>query len=353
MPIAAETIDDLVASTLTSYGKPNFGMIAQDLPNYIVMNQMLRKGAVKLDASQTMSHILQVTQSDTASDVGLFDDDALSVQDNLKTIEVPWRNTTNNFIYDVREKQLNGSPEQLVDLIASRRMDMMLGLAEHLERQFWKAPTSSSDDTTPWGIQYWLKLAADGEGRGFNGDDISGFSSGPGGLSSDTYRKWAHYNAEYDAFTDDDFAAEMRRAYRACYFQSPIKTLANDGAQGHRYKLFTGEETIEGLISMARAQNDNIGRDIAAFDDTVTFKRLPFQYVPQIDIEWATSGAKYPVFGIDTKHLKVAVHSKNNFRQTGPETVAGKHNVRAVFIDLSWNIMCDDRRRQFVLNRTP
>jgi len=347
MSIAAEAIDDLVKSTLESLPDPNFGMIAQDLPQYVVMNQLLRKDAIKFNSTENMTHKLMVDQSRTAEHVGLYADDDLSVQDNLQNVVVPMRHTTNNFIYDVTERAMNEGPEQIVDLIGTRRVDMMLGLAEKLEQSFWKAPSSSSDVITPWGIKYWLKPAT--SSRGFNGGDITGFSSGPGGLSSNTYTKWKHYNAVYDAFTDTDLAAELRRAYRACRFISPVKTLSNDGAQGSRYKLFCGEEVVEGLITMARAQNDSIGRDLAAYDGTVTFKRLPFQYVPQIDIEW--SSTSYPIFMLDTKHLKVMVHSKNNFRETGPDPVSGKHNVRAVFTDLTWNIMCTDRRRQAWINR--
>jgi len=349
MAIAAETIDDLVKSTLEDFPDPNFGMIAQDLVQYIVMNQMLRRDAVKFNGTEQMKHNLMVDQSRTAEHVGLYADDALSVQDNLQRIAVPWRNTTNNFIYDVTEEAMNRGPQQLVDLIATRRIDMMLGLAEKLEQSFWQAPDDSTDDITPWGVKYWMKPAT--SGRGFNGGDITGFSSGPGGLSSNTYEKWKHYNAVYDSFTDEDLASELRRAFRACSFQSPVKTVSNDGAQGFRYKLFCGEEVIEGLIAMARAQNDNIGRDIAAFDGTVVFKRLPFQYVPQLDVEFTT--ATNDIFMLDTKHFKVNIHTKNNFRQTGPEMVSGKHNVRAVYTDLTWNLMMTDRRRQAWINRVP
>jgi len=348
MPLAAEQIDDLVAATLQTFGSPSFGMIAQDLPDYPIMNQMLKKGAVKLSASQTLEHLLMVKQSKNARHVGLYADDALAVQDNIKKINGYWRNTTNNFIYDVKERDFNGTPEQIVDLVWTREMDMLLGLAEKMELSFWQKPTDSTDDITPWGIQYWLKLAT--SGRGFNGGDITGFTAGPAGLASDTYTKWKHYNAVYSNFTDDDFAEEMRRAFRACSFQSPVTGAGKDdaAAQG-RYKIMSGEEVQEGLIKMARAQNDNIGTDIAAYDGGVTFKRLGVQYVPAIDQVWTSTA--YPVFMLDTAHMKVAMNSKNNFRMTGPQPVPGKHDVRAVFCDVTWNLWCTDRRRQAVLNR--
>lgn len=346
--MSPEQLQDLVTATLQSFGKPSFGLIAQQMTDYVMMNQMLEKNSVKLSASQDLEHILMVSQSKNAKHVGLFADDSFAVQDNLKKTNVYWRHTTNNFIYDVMEKAFNGTPEQIVDLIWTRRIDMLLGLAELMELAFWGKPTDSTDEETPWGIQYWLKLAT--SGAGFNGGDITGFAAGPGGLSSDTYTNWKHYNAVYSAFSDDDLSEAMRRAFRAINFQSPVTSAAKDDAAAMgRYKILSGEEVQEGLIKIARAQNDNIGTDLAAYDGSVTFKRLPVQYVPSIDQVW--TGTEYPVFMLDTAHLKVCMHSAQNFKETGPDPVPGKHNVRAVHTDVTWNIQCTDRRRQAVINR--
>lgn len=348
MALSPEQIQDLVITTLQTFGRPSFGCIAQDMPDYVMMNQMLEAGSVKLSASQDLEHTLMVQQSKNARNVGLYADDAFAVQDNIKKINVYWRHTTNNFIYDIMEKAFNGTPEQIVDLIWTRRLDMLLGLAEHMELAFWGKPSSSADDETPWGIQYWLKLAT--SGAGFNGGDITGFTAGPGGLASDTYTKWKHYNAVYSAFADDDLSKEMRSAYRACNFKSPVSSAGKDDAASMaRYKILSGEAVQEGLIKIARAQNDNIGTDLAAYDGGVTFKRLPIQYVPSIDQTWTST--EYPVFMLDTAHLKVCMHSAQNFRETGPDPVPGKHTVKAVFTDVTWNVMCTDRRRQAVINR--
>lgn len=350
--IQAENIDDVVSTVLASIPAPRWGMIAQNLVDYPILNQMLRSKDSRCKGSYQMEHRLMVTQSETAKNVGLYDDDDYAVQDNFKTITAPWRHTTNNFIYDVLEKAFNEGDastlaHKIVDLIETRRVDCMLGIAEKMEVDFWGKPSSSTDETTPWGIQYWLKLAT--SSRGFNGGDITGFSGGPGGVSSDTYTNWKHYNAVYDAFTDDDLSSEMRRAFRACDFKSPVKSMSGEGAQGYKYKIFTGEEVQEGLIQIARHQNDNIGRDISAYDGGVVFKKIPFQYVPAIDSTWTST--EYPIFMLDTKHFKVKVNSKNAWRQTGPVPVSGKHNVRAVHYDVSWNTWCTNRRHQAVINR--
>jgi hypothetical protein len=236
---------------------------------------------------------------------------------------------------------------QILDLLESREADCMLGLAEIMELAWLGKPTSSSDSTTPYGLQYWLKLAT--SGAGFNGTDITGFSGGPGGLASATYSKWAHYNAVYDAFSDDDLSRKMRKAYRAINFKSPLKPLKGNGAEGSQYKILTGEDVQEGLIDIARGQNDNIGRDLATYDDDVTFKKIAIQYVPAIDSVWTSD--EDPIFMLDTKHFQTCVHKKNAWRRTGPLTVDGKHTTRSVFYDVTWQLFCTDRRRQAVLNR--
>ncbi len=351
--LAYEELDDLISSTLSSYPEPRWGMIAQDLTTYPLLEQMLKPPAMRKKTTQTMKHQLQVTQTKGAKHAGAYQDDSLNVQDNLQGIEVPWRHTTNNFTFDYMEEIFNnGDPEslgnQILDLIESREADCMLGLAEIMELAWLGKPSSSSDKLTPWGLQYWLKLAtADQEGQ--LGGDITGFSSGPGGLSSDTYTNWKHYLADYDAFTDDDLSRKMRKAWRAIMFKSPVKALKGNGAEGYRYKIMCGEDAQEGMIDIARSQNDNIGRDLATYMDDITFKKIPIEYVPAIDSTWTSN--EDPIFMLDLKHFQTCVHGKNAWRRTGPLTVDKKHTTRSVFYDVTWNIMCTDRRRQAVLNR--
>ena len=359
MSLQAEQIDDVVRRTLNSFPKPTFKNIAARLTDYPVVNQMMRKGSVKLDSSQELEHRLQVETKQTTKNVGLYADDSFAVQDGLKIIKAPWRHTTDNYIYDYKEKMFNTeSPEllahKLVDLLEQRECETMLDIVEHLELAFWGKPTNSDDSLTPWGIQYWLSLPTSGQ-EGRLGGNISGFSDGPGGLSADTYDQWKSYVVDYDGFTDDKLSRKMRKAWRAIRFHSPVPGMKCFDVK-FPYKIMTGETVQEGFIDILRSQNDNIGKDLGEYDGMATFKRVPMQYVPSIDEVWPDDASgpgsvALPIFMLNTNDIKIAMHTKNNFRRTGPTPVAGKHDVRAIHIDITWNLWCTNRRSQCILGQ--
>jgi hypothetical protein len=338
MTIQADDINDLVTDVLDNYGPVAFGQVAQELSKYIVMNQVLKKDVAKFRGGRGINRRIMIDQSKAARDVGYYDDDSLGTKDVQVAVRAPFRNTTSNFTYDVKEMEDCSGPEELTDIIEVKNVDMLLGMAEHLELAFWGIPSSTSDNTTPWGIQYWINKNAT---RGFNGGAPTGFSD-VGGINPTTYSNWKNYTATYTAYTDESLGSELRRCWRATGFVSPVKASDIGRAEGSKHKIMCGEEEDEGIISMLRAQNDNIGLDLAEYYGKATFKKIPIQYVPAIDSVFSAGD----IFFLDCNHLYPVLKSGSNFRRSKPQIVSGKHDVRAVYLDLRWNLFCTDRRRQ-------
>lgn len=350
MALQADDIADLVLGIDRNLGPPDFGQIAQDMTDYPTINTLLRKDHVKF-SGRGIERRLMVKQSKTAAWTGYYGDDALTTQDVLAKCHVPWRHIYGHYIFDVREVMNLNTKEEIVDYVKAKRVDMLLGLAEKLELAIWSKPLTSADEDPMYGFAYWVTPDTSFSVRGFVGGDPAGFAAGAGNLTSALNPTWQNWYGQYATYSDPDFSKELRYAWRHIKFHAPSIVPDTSIARGKmRYKIYAGEDVIEGLNTIARAQNDNIGPDIGRFGaGDVTFKRTPFEYVEAIDT--LDTGSKDPVYMIDLAHTYITIMRGDNFRRTGPDTVAGKHNVKAVFVDLSINTFCTDRRRNALIRK--
>jgi len=349
MGLSYEQIDDLVNGTLSHFDRPNFGMIATKLTKYIAMQDLFRKGVADfldvLDSGKDIQDELMVTHKDSARHTEFYEEDTYVLEDNLKKINTPWRFTTENFLYDIREVPINGPASRLVNFLEKKRLNALLSIAVKLERTVFGKPSSSDDAKTPWGIQYWLKPPEVSGALGHNGGNVTGFSNGPGGLSADTYDSWKNYNGRYDSF--DALPEALKKTARNTAFESPVRVSGMKSEKITR-RIWCGENVIENIDKLAQANNDNLGTDLGTYgDDGVTFKRTPFTYVPQMDVDFDQDD----IFMLDTNSFGIKILGDGNMKETGPKDVKGRHNSRAVYYDYSWNMSCNNRRNQAWLQK--
>jgi len=347
MSLSVADIDDLVLGTLEHMDRPNFGMIATELTDYVVMPDMFHEQSARIENGKTVRDDLMVSHKKSAQHTKLYAEDSFVMEDNLQKIETPWRFTTDNYIYDYREIPINGGASKIVDYLSKKRLNALLSLADKLEYSFFQAPSSSTDEVTPWGLQYWLKSPGAAETPGFNGGNVTGFSAGPGGLSADTYARWKNYNGRYSTFDDDGLVSAMKKTARNTAFKAPVRVKGMRSEKITR-RIWTGENVLEQVDLLAQSKNDNLGTDLGTYgDDGVTFKRTPFTYVPVIDEIFSDDD----IFMIDKNTFKIVILGEGNMMETGPKDVANRHTVRAIHIDFSWNVHCRNRRHQAWLKK--
>lgn len=343
MQLSAEQIVDLVTTTQKELGRMRWTEIATDLTEYEVLPRMLKRGKVKFATGAGIQRNVMVGTSNAAKHVGLFNVDSSNTTDVMAVADVPFRHTTTNYAFDRREKQMNGGPEQIVDLIKIRRADAMISLAKLLEDTFWSKPADSTDKITPYGVLYWIVKSAT---QGFNGTNPSGFTDGAGNLSSTTYPRWANYTDAYTAVSKADLIKKLRKAYRLTDFKSPVDIPSYREGTGQRFRLYLNEETLSDIEDVGEAQNENLGRDVASMDGSITFRRNPLIYIPKLDAD-----TDNPIYGIDWGTFFIYFLRGEYLREEAPYKVANQHNVFRVDVDLSWNTLCVDRRRHFVFKK--
>lgn len=342
MSLADSDIVDLTKAALKELGRLKFQQIAQRLQDYEVMGRLLKQDKVQFDSGNGIQRTIMTDHSSAARHVGLYEVDNVNVGDVLAQIDIPWRHTETKYAYERRELLVDRNAARVVDLLKVRRSDAMLSLAEKLEEAFWSKPADSTDKTVPYGVPYWITYNAV---EGFTGGNASGFSSGPGNLDSTSYTRWKNYSFNFTTIDKSDALPKMRTAYRKVGFKSPVDIPDYREGKGQRFRIYTNETNMQDFEDLGESQNENLGRDLASMDDTITFRRNPLVWVPQLDgnATWTD-----PILMLDLSCFYPVVLKDDYMRETDPEKAPNQHNVYQVFVDLTWNLLCVDRRRQVI-----
>ena len=341
--LTVEQITDLVTTTQKELGRGKWEDLSTDLQDYEVLPRLLKKEKVKYGGAQGIQWNVQVTNSGAAKHVGLFGVDDVNVGDVMKTASIPWRHTTTNYAFDRREKAINSGAAAIVDLIKVRRIDAMQSLADLMEDCFWSKPSDSTDDITPFGIDYWLVYNAT---EGFHGGNPSGFTDGAAGLSSTTYPRWANYSGQYTTVSKADLIRKLRKAHRLTDFKSPVDIPDYRTGRGQTFTLYVNEATIAAMEDLGEAQNENLGRDLAPMDGSMSFRKCPIRYIPKLDAD-----TNNPIIGMNWGTFEIAFLKGEYMREDPPSRAPNQHTVLQCFIDLSWNLVCRNRRRNYIISK--
>jgi hypothetical protein len=178
---------------------------------------------------------------------------------------------------------------------------------------------------------------------GFNGGLPTGHTT-VAGVDISTYTTFKNYTAVYTNATRTDLIDKLRTAHRKVRFKSPINIQDYRGGKGDRYRLYVNESVISDLEDEGSAQNDNLGRDLAQLDNTMVFRNHPIIWVPKLDADTTN-----PIYMIDHSSFYPVCLKGDYLRESQAIQSPNQHNAFQFFVDLTYNIVCVDRRRQAVL----
>lgn len=340
--LTALDIQDLVASTLYDLGPMRFQQVAQSLQYYEVFSKWFKKDRVMFDSGIGIQRtLMNKLDSASAKHVGLTDTDQVNIPDVLDQLQIPWRHVQTHWalIYQ-SDILMNRGKSLILNVIKPKRAAALLGLVEELEERAWGDAPGANDKTLPFGIQYWLVENAT---TGFNGGAPSGHTT-VGGVSLTDTPNFKNYTARYTSVTKSDLIKTMRTAHRKIRFMSPVTIKDYRGSVGERYRIYVNESVISSMEDLGEGQNENLGRDIASMDGTITFRRNPVIWVPKLDER--TDG---PVYMVDHSTFYPVCLKGDYLRESEATKAPNQHNVFQVFVDMTYNFLCIDRRRNAVL----
>lgn len=351
-------IDDLVKSTQELLVKKGaLTNLMSDLTQYVGLNELYKKHQKVFSGGLDWRFDAIMDHNHTARHVKLYQNDTNAHVDAIVTGKVSPRFTDASYVYDLREPALqHGDAVQIYNFVNNKLMQMKQSVADLLEADIWGTPIYSSDDTTPYGIPFWVQkgvdatVAAAGLG-GFLGVDpvmaesatVSTTSTVPrAGIASATYARWKNWTARYTAITKDDLIKKMRYAFLKTDFKSPISMA--EPTVGSGSGIYVGSDTIMEMESILEAQNMNLGNDLASKDGKCTFKGKVVTHVPKLDEDTTD-----PVYFLDWNTLAVGMLAGWTEHLSAPIPVPNQHNARQVFMDGGWNMICTNLRKQGVI----
>lgn len=342
MPDVA-SLADLVASTRPDPGKGRWTDLTTDLQEMVALPSLLRKNRAQFGSGSSIKTNVMKSLTGNARHTSLYAQDTVNVDDVLTSADVPWRHSTTAFAIDEREIAMNNDPEEVVNLLKVRRADAMIDKAKLIEEAFWNKPASSSDVTTPWGIFMPLVYNAT---VGFNGGNPSGFSD-YAGIDRDSVARWKNFAGQYTNITKADLINKMRQAIRKTRFIPPVNIPQYGSA--FNFGIYVNYTVLSGIEDLAEQQNDRLGNDVASKDGMALFHRIPLMYVPQLDGNDVNTD---PVIGINWSVFKIAFLKGYFMKESKPIMASNQHNVVQVHVDTSWNTLCRDPRKCFLLAKS-
>lgn len=347
--VKAKEIDDFVAATMELLiAKGKFTNLLSDRNDYPAVREIMEKHK-KMFEGEDWTFDVAIAENNTGNGTAkftkLFDTDSSNRVDVLKRGRVSPRFVTANYTYDVREKVLNsGSKVQRIDYVNSKMVTMYQSFYELMDLAFWGKPSGPTDDVTPEGIKFWLLPATKSTGMGSFEAVNPGSNWFRAGIDSTANKRWANWSAQYEAVTAADLVKKMRYAARKTLFRSPLKI--GEPTLGKGRAIYANTDTVMNMEEILEAQNMNLGNDLASKDGKTLFKGNPIYNVSTLDDD-----ATAPVYMIDWSTFGACVLSGWDKKVSAPKEVANQHNVRAVFLDASFNFACTNLRNQAVISK--
>jgi hypothetical protein len=350
MSLTPEQIDDIVQTTLNNYRRDVWLDLSMPLQKYFAMGNLILNNKVGVDGGMSLQWQVRLTNAGNAKVIGLYEKDAVNIDQTIKSASVPFKFAQTSWAYDVKEDAFNSSPAALISAVKARQIGAMNDMAELMETLWWGKPADSTDDKTPYGLLYWLVPNVT---EGFNGQNPSGFSSVAGlDSSASLYSGWRNYTGTYAAISKDDLIRKIRKAMYKTKFIAPIPYPKIEG-DGITYAICSVYDLVAQLEEMLEAQNDNLGNDVASKDGMVLIRGNKVTPIPYLDTNAGTGTAwqKLPVIGINLNHFK-CIFKKGHMMRRSNVTPGDSHDSRAVFYDSSLQFVNYDRRSNFYLYST-
>lgn len=344
-----DQLADLIATTLKDLPQGQFEVMWDS--QHFEFASIYEANRRQIDGGTSIQRNVVLDETGNARYRRLFDTDNPTVEQIQHTIDVPWTQIGTDYSWDVLEVMRNkNSSKGFINLLESRRMERLWGLAELFEDRGWKTPTSATDKLYPYGIPYYLNMLNSGvTTAGFNGQTVRYQDGSTGtivaGIDGATEAKWRNYAATYTK-VDNALLRTLRRAFLLTRFKPPamVKAPGKD-APGPVVKLYTNADVNVELQDLSDKRDDNntqkdlAGKALVDVDGVVMFNRRPFVYIPQLD-----GVANNPIYCVDWSKIQPIVQDGYWMEESKPMIDRGQHTTVTVFLDGSHQNLCINRR---------
>jgi hypothetical protein len=338
---------DLIVTTLNQLGRLKFTDLMSTYQNTIALKRLIKKSKMTFEGGPAVEFRVITDTNGSARAVGLAYV-AISNIPNVMTFgQVPWRHVTWNWSMERRILAMNaGTAQKITDIIKVERVAAMGDAIKMFERFFWRVP-ATTDTLTPYGIPYYVvksaTAATSANADGFNGLVPAGYTT-VAGLNPTTYPQWANYADAYTTVSKDDLIRKMRRACRYTEW-TPLVDDIPQYSTGDDYGIYTNYPVMGAMEEILESQNENLGPDVASMDNKTVFQRTPITWVKELDLDTTN-----PVYGLNWGEMKTMGLTGEWMKETMVPVNPNQPTVQTTHTDCTYNLLCRNRRKQYVLS---
>lgn len=349
MALQAGGMSDLILTTLRELGRGKITDLTSTLQRHPAAKRLIKKNKMTFqDGGYEAQFDCLVGNNGSARAVPLGWTAQPNIVDGVIQGKVPFRHTEFNWSVIRQETKMNIGSARIVDLVKMRRLHAMVSWIEFLENRFWRVP-AASDEVNFYGVPYWIVKSATAAAEtsaanyGFNGTVPSGYST-VANISSTTYPTWRNFTDAYTAVSKDDLIRKLRYAMFAIVFESPVDGM-NTFNKGDEYGMYLNYTTAARLRELAEGQNEDVGMDLASFENGVMVNGRPIEVVPALRDDTTN-----PLYLINWGEFGLMGLSDEWMHETRIEENPHQPSVSTVYTECSFNTICRNRRRLAVIS---
>lgn len=286
----------------------------------------------------------------------------------------PWCHA--HWDYSILRNELlsNREPEKLCDFLRGRKTAEYMNAAINMETAFFADPSYGSD-TQPLTLGYWLvpitgaQVSDSGAYGGLNVNgafqgglpnagavytDVGGIDPGyytagsTHAWSATTYSRHRNWNFGWSnssgAYTDVD-EDNLGNAFDGIDFQPPKFVEDLDKGPNALKRVYVCQVLKNSMERACKNQNDNIGVDLARYQNATLFRSLPLTWLKLLDTASTTYRGTYPIIGVNWAHGHIVVREGEDFlEQTfGPDKYLP--DMTTTEVDFTYQFVVSNRQQ--------
>lgn len=364
MALNIEQVPGFIETVLKQYVKTEWKDISLPLQEYYCASRMFSEDSLKPMGGPFCEWKLQIVNPGNAQLSGPYAVDTTNRIEMMTHGNAPWSQTTVNYTYDITEEVFKRNAEEIVN-----HMDVM----EHaMLNDYWalqedlllSAGPSSPNlvPRPPFSLLWWIQ----GVGwstpptsttagtplqaiPGFFGLNPPGFPNCANIDSTQAkYSGWRNRTFTYSSLSRNDSIQKTIESIDKCNFK-PAAPYAELAGGKPKWEILCPYSVLGIYRELLQAGNDNIGNDLGDRSGTCMIRGVPINWVPA----WTNSGSINK--RTDGIHLGINWSTLKGFYAPGlrmvkrtPYQDKDSHNVRWRPMDDSNQLVCYDRRRNFI-----
>ena len=362
MALNIEQVPGFIETVLKKYFKVDWKDISLPLQEYYYPSRLFTQASTETMGGPFCEWKLQVANPGNFSLSGPYAVDATNRVEMLTHGNMGWSQNTTNYTVDITEDVFKRSAEEIIN-----HMDVL----EHaMYNDYWAGmedlmmgpgPTGPTLVPRPpsgplWWIQPMPMTSAATRtvagvpahtGSGFYGGNPPGFSE-CGNVDCTKYTNWSNRCFTYSQVSRNDFIDKVMECMDKCYFK-PAQSYPELALGKQKWEFLTTYSRIQLMGRLLQQGNDNIGDDLAAHGGVCYIRNVPVSWVPAWTNSQSANLRTDGVFlGLNWTKFKAFYAPGLRMVKRTPYQDKDRHNVRWRVMDDSNQIVCLDRRANFI-----